>query len=190
MLIHGCDLATPPTLCPNITVNFTLAPVNDNDPHFLQSQYWVQVEEGLHRATPLMANITCTDDDIGEGSYGGMEVVSSTLDFIELSDTATGTARLLLTAALDYDFTNITEFEVELCCHDRSSGGDERSDETTVHIEVLPANDHPPQFLSQWFNTSILESVPVGSFLQTAQCTDDDRGIWQVLSHFPVQAKP
>lgn len=175
LLMHGCDRATPSLQCPNITVYLLLNSVNDNNPYFIQSQYWVQIEEGLHRATQLMVNITCIDDDIGEGRYGGIEIVSSTLDFIELSDIDKGTVTLLLTAAIDYDFTNITEFDVRLSCYDISTSDMIRFDDTVLHIEVLPTNDHMPMFISQWFNTSVLESLPVGSFLLTVQCSDQDR---------------
>ena len=174
VLIHGCDRVTPAIFCPNITVNLSLTPANDNDPHFQQSEYWVSVAEGLHRGTDLMAGITCTDDDIGEGSYAGIEVVSSTLDLIYiLADSETGTATLLLTAVVDYDFTNNTEFEVRLRCYD--SGEDVRSEYTTVHVEVLPTNDHSPEFTSEQFSTSVLESLPVDTSLLTAQCSDQDR---------------
>ena len=173
--IHVCDRATPASLCPNITINLNLTAVNDNDPRFLQPQYQAAVEEGLHRATELMLNISCTDLDVGVGSYEGMEVVSSTLGLVQLTDTTTGTAQLLLTAVLDYDFSNSTEFEVQLLCFDNDRGEAQRTDRAVVKIEVLPANDNWPQFSANWYNTSVLESLPVGSLLLTAPCTDQDR---------------
>ena len=180
--VHGCDRATPPALCPNITVNISLTSVNDNDPHFLQAQYHVFVEEGLHRATEIMTDITCSDEDVGEGSYEGMKVIESSLGLVELTDTASGTARLLLTAATDYDFTNNTEFEAVLSCYDNSEGDEQRTDSVTVKIEVVPANDHWPQFTAKWFNTSVLESLPVKSYLLTATCSDQDRDYGQFSS--------
>ena len=175
ILIHGCDRATPSVLCPNVTVTLTLTAANDNDPKFLQPDYSVAVEEGLHRGTDLMANITCWDEDIGEGSYAGIEIVSSTLVLVGLSDMQTGMATLLLTAVLDYDFSNDTEFEVELRCYDSASDGEVRTGDATVHIHVVPVNDHSPHFTADWYNTSVLESLPIGSSLLRAQCSDEDR---------------
>ena len=180
--VQGCDRATPTILCPNVTVNFAVTPVNDNDPQFLQSVYQVSVEEGLHRATEIKENITCTDRDIGIGGYEGMEVVSSTVGLVELTDTASGTARLLLTAALDFDFTNNTHFEVELSCYDNSKGEDQRRASARVEIEVAPANDNNPQFSVEWYNTSVLESLPVGSLLLRTSCSDQDREFGQFQS--------
>lgn len=176
VLIHGCDRSTPPVLCPNITIHFTLTSANDNDPYFLQTDYSVSVKEGLHRGTALMTNITCRDADIGIGAYAGIKITSSTLDLVEVTDTQLGTATLLLTAVLDYDFTNDTEFEVMLRCYDSGDGGAVRSGATTVHITVAPDNDHTPQFTAAWYNTSVLESLPVGSHLLHVQCSDQDRG--------------
>ena len=174
--INGCDRATPTVLCPNITVLLTLTPVNDNDPQFAQPEYWVGVEEGLHRATELVSNITCTDADIDEGVYGRIEIGYTTLDFLDILPTSeTGRVVLLLTSALDYDFTNNTEFEAELHCYDNAREGGMRNTTAAVHIQVLPANDHPPVFTAEWFNTSVLESLPVDSHLLTVQCSDQDR---------------
>ena len=177
MLIHGCDRATPVILCPNVTVTLTLTAVNDNDPQFLQPDYSIMVEEGVHRGTELMANITCKDKDIGEGSYAGIEVVVSTLDLVDVSYTETGTATLMLTAVLDYDFTNVTAFDVRLRCFDSTSIGAVRSANTTVHITVAPANDHSPQFSADQYSTSVLESLAVDSSLLTLQCSDQDRDV-------------
>lgn len=177
--INGCDQLTPTYLCPNITIHFTLTSVNDNDPQFLQSEYWGAIEEGLHRASVLVSNITCTDADIAEGAYAGIEVVSSTLDFIEIVASEMGVATLLVTAALDYDFTNNTQFEAELRCYDDAQVGAMRNATAAVYIAVLPGNDHSPAFMSAWFNTTVLESLAVGSSLLTASCTDQDRDYGQ-----------
>ena len=173
--IRGCDRATPVILCPNVTVNLSLTAANDNSPQFLRREYHSSVDEGLHRATEITINITCTDRDVGVGRYDGMEVMSSTLGLFELTDTSSGTAQLLLTGALDYDFTNNTELEIQLRCYDSERGATQRTDTATVKIEVLPINDHSPQFTAQWYNTSVLESLPVGSLLLTATCIDQDR---------------
>lgn len=173
--IHVCDQATPASLCPNVTISFSLTGINDNDPYFLKPLYHSSVEEGLHRATEIVVNITCVDRDVGVGSYEGMEVVSSTVGLVQLTDTSSGTAQLLLTAALDYDFTNNTEVEVQLFCYDNERGEAQRRATTTVKIEVLPANDHRPQFTTEWYNTSVVESLPVGSLLLTTVCSDQDR---------------
>lgn len=173
--IHVCDQATPASLCPNVTISFNLTGINDNDPYFLKPLYHSSIEEGLHRATEIVVNITCADRDVGVGSYKGMEVVSSTVGLVQLTDTSSGTAQLLLTAALDYDFTNNTEVEVQLFCYDNEKGEAQRRATTTVKIEVLPANDHRPQFTTEWYNTSVVESLPVGSLLLTTVCSDQDR---------------
>ena len=182
--IRGCDRATPVILCPNVTVNLSLTAANDNSPQFLRREYRSSVDEGLHRATEITINVTCTDRDVGVGTYDGMEVVSSTLGLVELTDTSSGTAQLLLTGALDYDFTNNTELDIQLRCYDSDRGATQRTDNATVKIEVLPINDHSPQFTAQWYNTSVLESLPVGSLLLTAACTDQDRdtGKFQAIS--------
>lgn len=190
LLIHGCDRNTPSILCPNITVSFTLTSANDNDPHFLQTDYSISVKEGLHRGTALMANITCRDADIGIGTYAGIEVTSSTLDLVEVADTELGSATLLLTAVLDYDFTNDTEFEVRLRCYDSGQGGVVGSGTATVHIAVAPVNDHTPQFTSVWYNTSVLESLPVGSHLLHVQCSDQDRDYGQLAGIQLYQPSP
>ena len=173
--IHVCDQATPASLCPNVTISFSLTGINDNDPYFLKPLYHSSIEEGLHRATEIVVSITCADRDVGVGSYEGMEVVSSTVGLVQLTDTSSGTAQLLLTAALDYDFTNNTEVEVQLFCYDNEKGEAQRRATTTVKIEVLPANDHRPQFTTEWYNTSVVESLPVGSLLLTTVCSDQDR---------------
>ena len=182
--VHGCDRATPAILCPNVTVHLSLTAANDNDPQFEREQYQSSVEEGLHRGTEIPINITCTDSDVTVGSYGGMEVVSSTLGLVQLTDTSSGTARLLLTGALDYDFTNNTEIEIQLRCYDNANGAAQRTDAATVKIDILPTNDHRPQFTAQWYNTSVLESLPIGSLLLTAPCTDQDRdfGVFKEIS--------
>ena len=173
--IHVCDQATPASLCPNVTISFSLTGINDNDPYFLKPLYHSSIEEGLHRATEIVVNITCADRDVGVGSYEGMEVVSSTVGLVQLTDTSSGTAQLLLTAALDYDLTNNTEVEVQLFCYDNEKGEAQRRATTTVKIEVLPANDNRPQFTTEWYNTSVVESLPVGSLLLTTVCSDQDR---------------
>jgi len=49
-----------------------------------------------------------------------------------------------------------------------------RSGTTTLQINVIDANDHPPVFESSNYQASVRESVPVGSTVVTLKATDQD----------------
>lgn len=180
--IHGCDTATPSYLCPNVSVTLVLVPANDNDPVFQQSVYIGTIEEGLHRATDINVNISCTDKDVEAGEFDRMEVVSSMLGLAELVYTSDGAGRLLLTGAMDYDSFNNTLFEVVIRCYDKSFAGIQRSSTAIVEIEIVPVNDNIPQFSAHWYNTSVLESLPIGSLVLTLSCVDNDRDVGEFNS--------
>ena len=181
--IRACDRSTDPFLCPNVTVMISVSPANEFDPVFSKDTLTVVIPEGF-LINHALATITCTDEDVGDGGYGGMEVSSMSPHLgegggkVELrTSAADGTEEVLLTAALDYDFSNQTEFEVVIRCFDLDSRGPGkvRSTYASVLIRLEPVNEFAPHFAAQWYNRSVLESVPVGSSLLSIGCSDLDR---------------
>lgn len=182
--VHACDRSTESILCPNATVSFSVSAANEFDPEFSQPELTVSVPEGF-LLDHVLATVSCSDGDVDEGSYGGMVVNSTSPELaaggggrVELRPgIADGTADVLVTAALDYDFSNKTLFEIVIRCYDTASDPEEvRSGYATVSIQLEPVNEFPPQFTAEWYNTSVIETVPVGRSLLTVQCSDLDRG--------------
>ena len=181
--IRACDRSTDPFLCPIVTVNISVSPANEFDPVFFEDTLTVFTPEGL-LIDHALATVICTDEDVGDGGYGGMEVSSMSPHLgegggkVELRTSADdGTVDVILTAALDYDFSNETEFEVVIRCFDHDSRGPDkvRSTYASVFIRLEPVNEFAPRFVAQWYNMSVLESAPVGSSLLSIGCSDLDR---------------
>lgn len=182
--VHACDRFTDSVLCPNATVSLSVSPANEFDPVFSQPQLNVTVPEGF-LLDHVIATVSCSDADVEEGSYGGMEVNSTSPELaaggggrVWLStDAADGSADVLVTAALDYDFSNKTLFEVVIRCYDNASKPEDvRSGYATLSLQLQPVNEFPPQFSAEWYNTTVVETISVGSSLLAVRCSDLDRG--------------
>lgn len=58
--------------------------------------------------------------------------------------------------------------------HPFLDGNPNRTTETFLVIEIFDTNDHSPIFTKTWYNTTIPESLPVGTILLTVKATDLD----------------
>ena len=160
------DFALIP-LASYLLVNITILDRNDNPPYLL-SNYFIRILESQPIGTIVDSNFTILDDDIGMNAEISYSIVSisPSMDFYIESNTGHlyTNSVLNITAIAVYNICILTEnteypnFNVTFC----------------VDIQVLDGNFNSPIFSQSHYNTTLLESTPVGTVLLNVSATDGD----------------
>lgn len=158
----------------SLTVNITVADVNDNKPRFLQQSYNATVEENVGLQTPIL-QVMAVDDDIGDNARIKYVLSPRATDIVRNSltiDSQTGVISVL--GSIDYEANKQFQFLVEA----RNEAPSYWSTEAFVVINVLDTNDNAPQISINLSpdGTNLLESEPVGKFVAHVSVSDLDDG--------------
>ncbi|XP_046559783.1 protocadherin Fat 4-like [Haliotis rubra] len=156
------------------TLTFTVKDVNDMKPLFSQPVYNAAVTEGA--GTVSLLQLTITDADSGVNADFDV-----TMDGDDPSDPAftfdPSTLQLSVDAnKLDYESLAGTAFTSTLTfvATDKATEYEPRTGTTVAVIKVDPENEHSPVWTTQPADTSVSETAPGGSLVDTYTATDDD----------------
>ena len=187
-----CTNASDPSITGTGMVQIDILPVNEFEPVLSCNSFQTTIFENAAVGTTIAANepgrsqqggplrYTVTDGDDGpdgnitftlsEGSQDNTENARFfDLNFI--------TGSLVLRQRLDVDNIPNAFDRVALritACDVYPPG--EQCPNLLVDLIVFSANDNTPQFSADTYEVSYPESIPVGTLIITAICTDNDRG--------------
>ena len=187
-----CANVSDPSITGTGMVQIDILPVNEFEPVLSRNSFQTTIFENAAVGTTIAANepglsrpggplrYTVTDGDDGpdgnitftlsEGSQNNTENARFfDLDFI--------TGSLVLRQRLDVDNIPNAFDRVALritACDVYPPG--EQCPNLLVDLIVFSANDNTPQFSADTYEVSYPESIPVGTLIITAICTDNDKG--------------
>ena len=170
-----CDGNRDENLCPIWIVDIVIASVNEFTPRFSQPTYTTANQEyieGDYR-DKLIATVSCTDEDTGEGELNSIELVESLapLQLVKVSD---GQAEVLLNGSLDSEVIRAQELQVQLNCSD--TGSPPRTAIATLILHVKDLDDNLPEFTEPLYESNVEETLGAGSEVVAVVCTDKDYG--------------
>ncbi|XP_051157574.1 fat-like cadherin-related tumor suppressor homolog [Leptopilina boulardi] len=166
LTIQAVDGGIPP-LSNHATVNITVLDSNDNPPIFSEVSYRAAVRENSavgEKVTQVYANDLDSEEN-GIVSYfieRGDKLKQFTID------EKTG----VISVAAPLDRETISNYILEV--HARDSGLPTLTSFVMVNIEILDANDNPPQFSQANYTTIIQENKPIGHVVLQFMVTDQD----------------
>ncbi|XP_078674768.1 protocadherin Fat 4-like [Branchiostoma floridae x Branchiostoma belcheri] len=169
--IAASDGGSPPlTSEEEFQMQVTVLDVNDNEPEFPQSIYYITIDEESVIGSNI-ANITALDAD--EGSNGQVRYAISNCAPHFSIDSATGS--MYVQSRLDYDNTALLR---SYSCNVNGTDGKYTST-ALVQVEVEDINDNPPEFGAEGgYSTQILynEDQALPAIVAAVDATDKDSG--------------
>ncbi|XP_043991850.1 cadherin-23 isoform X2 [Gambusia affinis] len=153
------------------TLTVSVLDVNDETPTFNPRLYNVSLMENVVR-NHVVAQLICSDKDAGlnaELSYfitGGNQDGKFSVGFRD------GIVRTVV--GLDRETQAAYTLVIEAI--DNGPADSRRTGTATVFVEVQDVNDNRPIFLQNSYETSVLETVPMGTSILQVQATDADEG--------------
>ena len=182
LTIEASDAGTPIQLTSTATLSITVGDVLDHPPQFLQSQYTGFVNESARIGAPVFDSdgnpliTTFVDLDIDDM----VTVISFTFGNPIMINSMTGA----VTVANPLDFEQDTVYRIPMVLRD-SVGL--YSAPATVTVNVLPINDHAPEFDRDEYTVSVEENSRQDEIILQAVAVDldgSDRVSYSLVSDF------
>ena len=161
-----------------MTIKINVLDVNDQPPTFAQARYTLNVSE-LSKSGEVVLNLNASDGDSGENgrlTYAYSSLVDEKTAAIFPIDPESG---IITVGERDIDFEDSAKYLLYVEVHD--NGANPRYAYTTVVINIIDANDNPPEIEVSFVgddspHESLSEDVLVGSFVAFVSVTDSDLG--------------
>ncbi|XP_066592660.1 fat-like cadherin-related tumor suppressor homolog isoform X2 [Prorops nasuta] len=154
LTIQAVDGGIPP-LNNHATVNITITDSNDNPPVFSEVSYRASIREDA-KVGDNVTQIFATDLDSEENGQVSYYIERGDRQKQFSIDRKTG--RITVAAPLDRE--EVASYVLEV--HARDSGIPTLSNFVMVNIEILDANDNPPQFSLSNYSAVVQEDKPLG----------------------------
>ncbi len=151
------------------SLRITVGDANDNAPVFTKHEHVAAIDEGQTHFQPKLV-IKATDKD--ESSRLRYRIVDGNVNQLFTMDEATGEISVSSAGGLRLD--NIPTDRVHLTV-EVSDGA--FSDTAVVDIAVRDVNDRAPAFEKRVYLSSVPETAPIGTPIETVMATDADFGI-------------
>ncbi|CAB1425059.1 unnamed protein product [Pleuronectes platessa] len=153
------------------TLTITVLDVNDETPTFSPRVYNVSLKESVPR-DHIVARLSCTDNDAGLNAELSYFITDGNQD----GKFSVGFRDGVVRTVVGLDRENQAAYTLVVEAIDNGPAGSRRTGTATVFVEVQDVNDNRPIFLQNSYETSILESVPIGTSVLQVQATDADQG--------------
>ncbi|KAF6731353.1 Protocadherin-20 [Oryzias melastigma] len=150
------------------TIRLLVVDVNDNAPHFSQSQYQLEVEENNIPGMSLL-QVSATDADGGRNGKVTYRLDDSTSVIFNIHSTA---GQLSVRAPLDREQQSVHKLTVFA----QDGGSPPLESQATICIHVLDQNDNAPGFLSTHFIFFIRENSSPFTQVGEVEVKDPDEG--------------
>ncbi|KAI6659268.1 protocadherin Fat 4-like [Oopsacas minuta] len=164
--IIAIDFAQIP-LTSYLLVNITILDQNDNSPFLLPNSF-NRILEAKPIATVVDSNLTVLDNDIGLNAQLSYSILSILPENHFTINNNTG----LLYTDFVLDITVISSYNICILVQDNTLPYYNLS--FCIEIQVLDGNFNPPIFSRTQYNTTLLESSPIGFVLIDLLATDSD----------------
>ena len=178
LLVDVSDNGTPP-LSTQVQIGLTVTAVNEFTPNFTNGSFYsISLNENTAVGTSLLT-VHAQDDDGGDQGHVTYSVVSGNSDGVFQLDGESG--NLELKRNLDYE--EESGYSLVVKASDNAPAPLTKWSIAVVNVTVVDLNDNFPVCSPQARVISLLESIPKGSVLFTANCTDQDSDANSVLSY-------
>lgn len=162
-------LAEGPLILPSRqTIRLLVVDVNDNAPHFSQSQYQLEVEENNVAGVSLL-QVSASDADSGSNGKLTYRLDEYTSAIFNIDSTV---GQLSVRAPLDREQQSVHKLTVFA----QDGGSPPLESHATIYIHVLDQNDNAPGFLSTHFIFFIPENASPFTQVGRVEVKDPDEG--------------
>ncbi|XP_060630170.2 protocadherin beta-7-like isoform X11 [Anolis sagrei] len=152
-----------------VQINIKVLDINDNSPHFTQSEYKVRLKENSPRDT-LVTKVEASDLDFGSNAqitYSFHRVPKKLLNLFQLNEM---TGEIIVLGEIDYE--KETSYDMSIKATD--DGG--LSGQCKVFIEVEDVNDNAPEVSIISLRNVIPEDSPLETVVALFSFRDKDSG--------------
>lgn len=170
LILSATDSGSPP-LSSNVTLMVEVQDVNDNAPSFEKNDYKVNVLESLPVNSQFI-QVTATDMDTGNNARLTYKIALDDEDDDFKFGIFPNSGFLYLKETLDREVAD--SYSLVILASD--NGTPPLSASTTVHVQVLDANDNDPEFVEETFIFTVMENIEQGQRVGTISARDRDLG--------------
>ena len=167
--IHAYDSGGLRSLFP-AQVTITLDDVDDCEPQFSQSVYHTSVREN-NPISLFLTTLLATDCDI---SLRFREIRFSIPNPQQVIHIDPNSGAVVAATSFDYELDQ-NQFTIEVRAV--SLFNSSQYDTATLNLSITDTNEHNPQFSSQFYKVSVLESASIARPIFQVQAFDEDGGI-------------
>ncbi|KYQ57714.1 Protocadherin Fat 4 [Trachymyrmex zeteki] len=160
-----------------IPVNIRVTDANDNTPQFVNAPYVLNISEVTVVGTRVLQGVRAVDAD-QPGPYSTVQYTvlpGAHSDYFIFVNALEGT--LVLRKSLDYE--TLTNFSVDIRAQDQ--GNPPRLSTTTLHVNVIDADDQNPAFLHDQYKVTVPRHIKEKKSLRVVpaaiKAVDQDVGI-------------
>lgn len=172
---------------PVIVIVIYVDDVNDNYPHFTETQYQVSIREDA----PLgytVAILQAKDNDLAGTAAARLFYGITSANNVGLFRIDNSTGVILVDGCLDYDLGSEVHYLVVVVCD--SDPVIPLCTLAQFQVNLDDVNDNSPIFPVSEYLEFIGENEPVGTSIFTARAADIDRGVYGVLNYSIVSEIP
>ncbi|XP_001989490.2 cadherin-87A [Drosophila grimshawi] len=165
-----------PALTATADIVVDIINLNDNEPHFTQSEYYFNITENSPRGT-VAGKVEAHDGDVGAFGELTYTLIGENNKYFSI-DAYTGNVMVANASILDRE--QLKELTLSVVAQDKAPATVQKSATATIHINILDVNDNAPVFTRPVYNSTVSENAayqPPAALLQV-QATDLDEGLF------------
>ncbi|XP_062126234.1 cadherin-87A [Drosophila sulfurigaster albostrigata] len=165
-----------PALTATADIVVDIINLNDNEPHFSQSEYYFNITENSPRGT-VAGKVEAHDGDVGAFGELTYSLIGENNKYFSI-DAYTGNVMVANASILDRE--QLKELTLSVVAQDKAPATVQKSATATIHINILDVNDNAPVFTRSIYNSTVSENAafqPPAALLQV-QATDLDEGLY------------
>ncbi|XP_014206917.1 cadherin-23 [Copidosoma floridanum] len=171
-------------------VTIVVTDVDDVAPRFSEELFSLRISEDIGTDTPLPGlNMLVTDDDVGENAKYKLALADApnypgvSAAFAISPEEGQGRVSVVIRArdssVLDYDLPDNRELEFEVT----ALVGNRVVASSTVHLQLVDANDHSPEFSKSVYRLTVPEDAEIGRKFGDVRARDDDSDLYGELTY-------
>ncbi|XP_036327722.1 cadherin-87A [Rhagoletis pomonella] len=171
-----------PSLTSSAEVTVDIINLNDNEPHFSQSEYYFNVTENSPRGT-VAGKVEAFDADVGSFGELTYSLIGENNKYFSI-DAYTGS--IMVADATILDREKISEITLTAVAQDKAPATVQKSATAAIHINVLDVNDNAPIFTQDQYTTTLAENAAFNppAALQQVKALDADEGLFGDVRYF------
>ncbi|XP_030078648.1 cadherin-87A [Drosophila hydei] len=165
-----------PALTATADIVVDIINLNDNEPHFTQSEYYFNITENSPRGT-VAGKVEAHDSDVGAFGELTYTLIGENNKYFTI-DAYTGNVMVANASILDRE--QLKELTLSVVAQDKAPATVQKSATATIHINILDVNDNAPVFTRPVYNSTVSENAayqPPAALLQV-QAIDLDEGLY------------
>lgn len=167
-----------PRLNSSTTVSVMVLDINDNEPVFSSSEYYLQVSEN-NRLSTFLVLVSAQDLDLGPNATVRYDIISGNNKGLFRLNYQTG--NLETNGTLDYE--DETKHILTVQASDGGGPDDRKVSFAVIFITVLDENDHLPFFRFPTISCSVAENLPAFTPVCMVHAIDQDAGSFGLLTY-------